>query len=394
MAGENGRRRFLLVYLNTGNGHRAQASVLQEAFFDYAPDVKVELLCGFDRKNRCGRLLVEKSYGIACNYIHGAWPLIYTLGTFTFFQKIVRYSVRLHTRAYLQKVLAEKDITDVVSFHFVMTPVLRDAIRAVRRETGRNIRLTVITTDPFTGPSAWFYLKHQDYLVASPQFRDFALRCGVPADRIRIVPFLLNKKFARPVTDNEIFFLRRKYGYAQDKRVVLLAGGGEGLPGALKFVNQCVLHRAQFSIAVVCGRNKGLYRSLELVKKMAPWVDLHIYGFVDFMDSLVKLSDLIVSKAGTSSIMEIASQQKPVIISNYIYGQEKGNLEFVKQNGIGSFIRHSADIYERINDIFASREAYEKAAAACRGLVIDTDVAKIVKYLLGDEGNVGATETK
>ena len=114
---------------------------------------------------------------------------------------------------------------------------------------------------------------------------------------------------------------------------------------------------------------------------------LHIYGFVDYMDSLIKLSDLIVSKAGTSSVMEIASQHKPVIISNYIYGQEKGNLEFIKQNGIGSFIRHSADIYAKILRIFESDESYEKAAAACRGLVIDTDVAKIVQYLLGKEGN-------
>ncbi|MCR5620709.1 MAG: hypothetical protein K6G18_02520 [Treponema sp.] len=384
MSESEGDRHFLLVYLNTGNGHRAQAEVLQEAFFDYAPDTKVELLCGFDKKNWCGRLLVENGYATSCNYIHGAWPLIYNLGEFRFFQTLVRHSVRLHTESYLKRVLEEKQVTDIVSFHFVMTPVLVDAIRSIRKKTGRNIRLTVITTDPFTGPSAWFYLKNQTYLVASPQFRDFAIRSGVPADNVRIVPFLLNKKFSHPVDKDEMDFLRRKYGYRHDRRVVLLAGGGEGLPGTLKFVNQCVLHKAPFSVAVVCGRNKGLYRSLELVRKVAPWLDLHIYGFVDCMDSLVKLSDLVVSKAGTSTIMEIASQQKPIIISNYIYGQEKGNLEFIRANGIGSFIRHSADIYAKINRIFASEESYGKALAACRGLVIDTDVEKIVRYLLED----------
>lgn len=384
MSGKDVGRNFLLVYLNTGNGHRAQAGVLQEAFYDYAPECKVELLCGFDQKNRGGHILLEKGYGIACNYIHGAWPLVYELGEFHFFQTIVRHAIRLHTQSYLRKEIEKKRITDVVSFHFALTPVLHDAILEVRRRTGRDIRLTVITTDPFTGPSAWFYRKNQDYLVASPQFRDFAIKSGVPASRVHIVPFLLNKKFARPAGKDEIRFLRGKYGYPQDKRVVLLAGGGEGLPGALKLVNQCVLHKAPFSVAVVCGRNKGLYRSLELVRKVAPWLDLHIYGFVDYMDSLVKLSDLIVSKAGTSTLMEIAAQQKPVIISNYIYGQEKGNLEFVKKNGIGFFIRHSADIYAKINSIFASEESYEKAAAACKGLVIDTDVEKIVRYLLGN----------
>ncbi len=382
MADTGEERRFLLVYLNTGNGHRAQAKVLQEAFFDYAPDVKVELQRGFDQKNRSGRLFVEKGYGVACNYIHGAWPLIYTLGEFKFFQKLTLFFVRFHTVSYLQKIIEERQITDIVSFHFVMTPVLHDAIRNIQKKSGRKLRMTVITTDPFTGTSAWFFLKRQDYLVSSTKFRDFAQRCGVSPERIRIVPFLINKKFSRPVTKDEIYFLRRKFGYSQDKRIVLLAGGGEGLPGALKFVNQCVLHKAQFSVAVVCGRNKGLYHSLELIKKVAPWLDLHIYGFVDCMDSLVKLSDLIVSKAGTSSIMEIASQQKPIIISNYIYGQEKGNLEFVTKNKIGYFIRHSADIYAKILDIFKSEESYERATAECKGLVIDTDVAKIVKYLL------------
>ena len=385
MADNGGERRFLLVYLNTGNGHRAQAKVLQEAFRDYAPGVKVELLSGFDRKNRGGRLLIEKGYGIACNYIHGAWPLIYNLGELKAFQKLTLFFVRFHTVSYLQRIVEERQVTDIVSFHFVMTPVLHDAIRNIRRKGGRRIRLTVITTDPFTGTSAWFFLKRQDYLVASPEFRDFALRCGIAPERVRIVPFLLDKKFSHPVTADEIYFLRRSYGFPQDRRVVLLAGGGEGLPGALKLVNQCVLHRAPFSVAVVCGRNKGLFRSLELVRKVAPWLDLHVYGFVDCMDSLIKLSDLVVSKAGTSSIMEIASQQKPVIISNYIYGQEKGNLKFVKRSGIGSFIRHSADIYARILDIFESEESYRQATVGCRGLVIDTDVAKIVKCLLENE---------
>ena len=32
-------RRFLFVYLNTGNGHIAQARVLKEAIAEYAPEV-------------------------------------------------------------------------------------------------------------------------------------------------------------------------------------------------------------------------------------------------------------------------------------------------------------------------------------------------------------------
>ena len=61
--------------------------------------------------------------------------------------------------------------------------------------------------------------------------------------------------------NNEIKFeeqikeLKIKYGYNPNKKIVLLVGGGEGLPGATEIINQCILHRANFSVAVICGRD-------------------------------------------------------------------------------------------------------------------------------------------
>ena len=341
-------RRFMFFYLNTGNGHIAQARVLKDAMLEYDPSIQVKLQNGFSEKEHISHKLLEKLYGFSCNYLHGAWPIIYGLGHYHFFQKLIRYSVTFQNLGQLKKLIRKNKITDIVSFHFMLSPSICDAIKSL----DKNIRLTVIATDPFTGPEAWFFNRNLDYIVFSEEFRNFGINLGVKPENIRVMPFLLNKKYRTVVSETEKIALRKKYGFDERKKLVLLAGGGEGLPGTLKIYAKA--HR----------------------------LDLHIFGFVDFMDSLIKMSDLVVSKAGTSTLLEIISLRKPVIINTYIHGQELGNMRFIVRNGAGFFIRHSADIFRKINEIFSSEESYNFCINKTRGLSIDTDVAKIVKYLL------------
>lgn len=372
-------RKFMFLYLNTGNGHIAQARVLKKAMEEVAPDVPVELVNGFDKKNVIGHLFFEKGYGAACNYVPGSFPLLYDIGqhrtVLTFFVAFVG----MHTANYIQKVIETQHITDVVSFHFALTPSAVEAISKVERK----VNLSVVVTDPFTGPNAWFYKRQADYLVASQEMKDVAIHENkVNPTHVHVVPVLVDKKFRKQVTEEEKRALRRQYGFDENKKVVLLAGGGEGLPGAMKIINQCVIHKAKFTVAVVCGRNTPMQQSLDIFAKTYPQLDLHVFGFVNYMDSLIKLSDLVVSKAGTSTVMEIAASHKPLIISNYIHNQELGNMRFIVQNHVGYYIRHSADIYKKIEEIFASDESYTKAIHSFGDLKLDTDAEKIARYIL------------
>lgn len=374
-------RRFMFVYLNTGNGHIAQARVLKEAFADYAPGVEVVLQNGFPDKRSIVDKIFEKGYSIACNYIHGLWPFIYDVGELRLVQKVSDFFITIGTKSRFKKIILEKKITDVVCFHAFLAPAIHRALRELREE-GIKVNYTMSTTDPFTSSSSCFFDKKIDYIVSSERFKKFGMKCGVPEKQLHIMPFLLNKKFRVPATKDEIRALRLKYGFDPDKRLVLLAGGGEGLPGTLKIINQCIIHRANFAVAVVCGRNKPLKESLDVMAKAEALLDLHVFGFVDFMDSLVKMCDVIVSKAGASTIMEIAASGKPAIISKYLYGQERGNMEYIVHNGAGFYLRHSLHIYRLICHMLKDDATYQSYVDKMAGLHIDTDVSKNVKFLM------------
>ena len=374
-------RHFVLVYLNSGNGHRSQAMVLKEALEEANPDVKVTLLNGFGKHNFICRMLFESGYSFSSNYLEGLWGLTYDLGGFRWFLALSIRLIMLVCTPYLRKQLKKLNPTDVVSFHFAITlPVRRALLR-----NGQFPNISVVACDPFTAPKSWFYDKRDDFVIYSEEAKKIAMDFRVPEERLHILPFLLNKRFRERPSKEQIASLRSEFGFDLNKPVVLLAGGGEGLPGAEKIVELCAKNNADFAVAVVCGRNKALQIQLELVKKNHPQLDLHVYGFVNFMDSLVKLCDIAVTKGGPASVLEVLASGKPLIISHYIYNQELGNMRYAVRNGAGFFIQKPEDIYAKLEELLSDSSLVERLKSNVESLIGQgegLDVSRTARFLL------------
>jgi UDP-N-acetylglucosamine:LPS N-acetylglucosamine transferase len=374
-------RKFIFLYLNTGAGHISAAKVLAEALKEKDPSVEIEMINGFDRNDYLGHFLLEIGYNFSCNYLHGAFPLAYDFGTYRWAQAIMLRILQYHTERYLEKLIRSEHPTDIVSFHFALSTFAKRAVD----KTPDHINLTVMVTDPFTVPPVWFYDRELSYFVYSQQAKEEGVkRCRVPAKNITVVPFLMNKKYCTKQLDaDEIRALRIKHGFDPDKKMVLLVGGGEGLPGASEIIQKCVIHKAQFAIAVVCGRDRAIHDALDILHTTYTRLDLHVYGFIDFLDELVKICDCVVIKAGPAMLMEVLESRKPVIISRYIHNQELGNMRFAVYNNVGYFIQRPGDIYRKINALLNDTLFDEKMKKNFDAVKIDTDSSKTAGLLLG-----------
>jgi UDP-N-acetylglucosamine:LPS N-acetylglucosamine transferase len=374
------KRKFLFLYLNTGAGHISAAKVLAQALKEQDPDVEIEMINGFDKKNMFGHLIFEKGYNYACNYIHGVFPLIYDAGMHRWGQELFVRPLRFQTTRYLRHVFMEKHPTDIVSFHFALTPFAKSAIRNIPW----NVNLTTIVTDPFTVPHAWFYEKDQKYFVYSQEAKDEAVKkCGVPPENVTIVPFLINEKYRMPpFSKEEIRAMKIKYGFDPAKKIVLLAGGGEGFPGAVEIITECVLNKAQFAVAMVCGRDKAFKDTLDILAATYPKLDLHVFGFIDYLDELVKICDCAVIKAGPATLMEVLYSRKPVIIIKYIHNQELGNMHYAVRHNVGYYIRNPRSVYRKINELLNDENFDIKMKHNFDSVNLDTDAGKIATLLL------------
>ena len=370
-------RKFLFLYLNTGAGHISAAKVLAQAMKEEDPSVEIEMKLGF-KKNGISRVFFEKGYNYACNYFHGAFPLLYDLGEYRFVQSLLHFFVGTETRRYLRKLILKEHPTDIVCFHFGVTPFVKTVLKNIPWK----INFTVIVTDPFTLPKAWFYERDVNYFVYSEDAKQVAVtKCGVPEKNVKVIPFLMNQKFAKQYPADKIRELKIKHGFNPDKKIVLLVGGGEGLPGASEIINQCILHHSNFSIAVICGKDKVKKANFEVLSKTYPKLDLHVYGFVDFLEELVKICDCAVIKAGPATLMEVLSCRKPVIICKYIHNQELGNMRFAVKHRVGWFIRRPKYIFKKINELLNDENFEENMKTRFDSISLDTDASKVAKLL-------------
>jgi 1,2-diacylglycerol 3-beta-galactosyltransferase len=61
-----------------------------------------------------------------------------------------------------------------------------------------------------------------------------------------------------------------------------------------------------------------------------------ILGFRNDVPELMRAADLLVTKAGPGTLAEASVAEVPVVVYDYVPGQERGNLDWVRTNGSAS----------------------------------------------------------
>jgi 1,2-diacylglycerol 3-beta-galactosyltransferase len=69
---------------------------------------------------------------------------------------------------------------------------------------------------------------------------------------------------------------------------------------------------------------------------------MQVLGFTDKIPEYFRAVDLLVTKAGPGTLAEANAAQLPVVVYDYVPGQERGNVDFVRSNGLGAVALHGA----------------------------------------------------
>jgi 1,2-diacylglycerol 3-beta-galactosyltransferase len=69
---------------------------------------------------------------------------------------------------------------------------------------------------------------------------------------------------------------------------------------------------------------------------------LHVLGFTNKIPEYFRAVDLLVTKAGPGTLAEANAAQLPVVVYDYVPGQERGNVDFVRHNDLGVIALKSA----------------------------------------------------
>jgi len=147
-------------------------------------------------------------------------------------------------------------------------------------------------------------------------------------------------------------FLKEDYSLDQ-KFTYLVMGGGYGIGNIKDYVKLLIEHENNNSnklddftynkdlsnIIVVCGNNQELYEEIISLKKEYDFENqIMVFGFVNEIDKIMKMSDVIITKPGGISITESMACRLPIVIREYLPGQEERNTEFLLNNNLGIYV--------------------------------------------------------
>ena len=100
----------------------------------------------------------------------------------------------------------------------------------------------------------------------------------------------------------------------------------------------------------IIGRNERLRARLASKHWPAP---LRVEGFVENIHEWMHAADLVVTKAGPSTITEALAVGTPMVISGAVPGQEPPNVPHVVETGAGVWAPHPSQAAEVVQELLS-----------------------------------------
>lgn len=185
----------------------------------------------------------------------------------------------------------------------------------------------VVITDLVTAHFAWYSGNPAHYFVPTPEIKDTGIKLGIPPNNIEVTGLPVSLRFKPKKSTSSLNQLN-------NLTTILLMGGGQGLGKLYSIAKSLNTANLPIKLIVVAGRNP----KLELKLKSINWhIPVEIYGFTKEIPDLMLKSDILLTKAGPSTICEGLVSGLPIILYDYLKGQETASVDYLVKNHAGLY---------------------------------------------------------
>ena len=370
--------RVLVFSAAFGNGHLRAAEAVIEGILIKHPSAKIIHLDFGDFLNQRINTIIKNVYSEIIKYIPKLWGrLYYKTGKVQPRSKSQHFLNQLGRSEFLKYIQAFKPDFIVCTY-----PTVSSILAQLRLEQLLQVPVITVITD-YTVHSHWVHQGVDGYVVACTEVKKSLVAWGIKAQRIHMTGIPVSPKFEGEMDEGHI---KTKLGLKSDLPTFLVMGGSYGvLQSAKRICKKLADSLVPVQVIIVCGKNKKLYLSLEEV--IAQGRNLMIrFEFVDNVEELMSVSDLIITKAGGLTVSEALTKHLPLVIYKPIPGQEEENAHFVQRIGAGCVAGTEEELEQILNRFLRHPEDIEKmqkkAATALPGHSTERAVEDMLELAL------------
>ncbi|MBO9541925.1 hypothetical protein J7643_15160 [bacterium] len=342
-------KHILVMYETAGGGHLANARAIENAFKTRYPDDKVTLMHISAATNSKRVEYLYNSYNDMLKadprMVHYGYQIMNRVNA----EQLI-FPLLPKAKRNLEDYLREQNPDIIVSVFGVVNYAAMSILERLGW-AGKKPYVIFVTDLTRNFLRSWVHPEADMMIAMLDESREQLVEYGMPADRIRVLHGMpVNPTFMTQKKPREE--ARKALGMAPDRFTVLITMGGVANKNTIRFSKELAESGLPLQLIVACGRNAALKRKMDRLASQAR-IPIKVLGFTDQMPTLMDASDVAISKPGPGTIAELAYKEIPMLIDGIFtpMPQEKGNLDFVVEKGIGTVITRSHSVSAQIRDL-------------------------------------------
>ncbi len=326
------KKRVLVTFARYGSGHKTMAEYVAKYIEENNKNVDVKLLDITPYGNVIGKISVKIMDHVCRKRSELLFNTFYELLDNKFFSfGHNNFSKRCYDNATLRKIISSfrPDIT--ISTHFYCSNLITyyNDLKLI------NSKLFTIITDYHTH-EIWTknHEKETGFIVGNKLVKDELIAAGIDRKKIYDYGLPLNISDISKLDKEED--IKNRYHINNDNKTYLFFGGSTA--GSMYYYDYfkaiCNLHIDK-NIIFISGKNEKLRNKCISYVKENNIKNVNVQGFSTDVFNLMKISDLVISKAGGATVTESMEMKVPMLLIPGVGGQEKHNASFMVKKRYG-----------------------------------------------------------
>lgn len=369
-----GKKKVLILHGQPGKGHLMVAQAVKEVFLKNYPEIEIKDADAFDF---CSKIF-RYGYPYLYDHIVFKFPIIFKTA-------YKNYKNRLFGRFVNNAAMFFTKKSRLISFisgfspDFILStnPLPLQLISLIKQKNIIDIPSANICTD-FGFHLMWYNPDIDYYFVANDEIKKSLVGCGVNPDKIQITGIPVRLKFNQALDRQKIL---AKLNLNPLYPVLLVVGGQLTYNELLEVIAGIKEKNSLAQFIVVAGRDeclRGKLKNSELKNDPA----VKIFNFIDNLEEFMAAADLILSKAGGSTVAECLVRGLPMIVNKTTPGQEEDNVNYLINHGAGVKVKDIEGIIGAVADLFNRPDQLANMTENCRKIAKPNAAKDLVDFVV------------
>lgn len=351
--GEEGRKMKVgILSARTGNGHISVANALKGSFEKRS--IHVEVFESFYEDLMISNKIISDYYNFL---MMTSTPLCYKFSELSY---MTRPDLSEDFYAGVEKKIKDFIIDNQFDVIISTSHTINFAVILALEELGLRdkIKFYIVVTDPYVPISVGFDVKGADrYFCTGSSVKKYLTK-NIDEEYIYENAYPINEVFLKEYTEDEVSEIYKELELSRDKKILLINSGSQGAFHCKEYLKEAVKKFNDLQIIFICGKNEPLYNIAKMI--IGENERVKILGYVNNMNDILRISDVVLTKPGANSFYECIYMRKPMLLDKmegFLY-QEKGAADFIKEHEIGVIADSLHKFTEGINDILERYDTY------------------------------------